>query len=204
VDTDRPEDYDGMAGDATGSPAPDATGSPAPDATGVAYAADPVAAPQSRLVLGTLAGLGVVILAIAAWVVLYLAMDKDYPGITVVAALAIGYVVREVSRRSDLRARLIAAVLALVLCVVGAVAAIAALIVNETPGGEEAGFLDSFTKLLPHSFQVINDRYQPRPWLTWLIFGAAVVVAFFSAAPAKAKQAKAAPAPAEPVSGDEG
>lgn len=203
MDTERPDEYDGTAGATPAADGADGAGSATTDATGVAYAdavdPAPVAAPKTRLLLGALAGLGVALLGIVAWVVLYLTTDRDFPGITVVTALLIGYVVREVSRRSDVPARLVSALLAAVMCLVGAVAAISALVVKDTPVGEAAGFVETFRGLMPHVFDVVNDRYQPRPWLTWLIFGAAVLVAYFSTAPAKPKKGAATAAPAEPA-----
>lgn len=175
MDTDRPDGHDDV------------------DAGGVAYAdavAEPVAAPKSRMLLGTLAGLVVVVLGIAAWGALYAALDRDYVGITVVLALLIGYVVREVSRRSDLPPRIVSALLTALLCLVGSISAVAVGLVL-LPEYTES-YWPTFTRLMERPQDVLKE-HNP---LTWAIFGAAVVAAFFSAMPPKPKKTKGAPAAA--------
>jgi hypothetical protein len=177
VDTDRPDDLTDSAAEPV-----------AADDT-VFAAAEPVAAPRSRLVLGTLAGLGVVLVGIVVWSLLYAYLKRDYVGVSVVFALGIGYVVREVSRRSDLTPRVVSALLAVVLCVFGSVVAQIANTAREF----HASFWDLLTDLLPDTFTIVSKRTA----LTYVIFAAAVVVAFLSAGPSKPK-AGAAADPAEP------
>lgn len=176
MDTDRPDDeataYEPIEVDASVS------------ATNATVTAE---APRSRLPLATLAGLGLVIVGIVAWAALYVAIDRAFPGITVVMALVIGYVVREVSRRSDLAPRIIAAALTAVLCVVGAyVAAVA-----DVAAQQDIPILDTVREQLRNAWVFLKAYH----WITWVIFAAAVVVAFVSASPAGSKQ-KAKPAPA--------
>jgi hypothetical protein len=165
--------------------------------TTTTHVSEPLAAeaPRTRLPLGILAGLGVALAGVAAWSLLYALAGRDYVGISVVFGLLIGYVVREVSRRTDLLPRVAAAVLAAALCVVGSTAALAANTAHE--------FHQPFTRilgdLLPHTFEILKDRNV----LTFAIFAAAVVVAFVSAAEPKPKKAKAGPPPGYEPPADE-
>lgn len=190
VDTERPDD------------ATDDAYEPVEVTTGIDMTVDAEPpAPKTRMVLGTLAGLGVALVGVGVWALLYRQLDKDFPGVSVVFALIIGYVVREVSRRSDLVPRIVASVLTAVLIVVGSVIALSAW---ETSDWQERGLPVSFQDVLeerfPQAFELLGNQ---RP-LTLVIFGAAVVVAFLSAAPPRPKQVKTAPASdPEPEAGPE-
>ena len=197
MDSERDESYDApdvadAVTDAQGLDGADAEPRYDADALGLGAGpvADPLAAPKSRLVLGTLAGLGVVLVGITAWSLLYAFVKRDYVGVSVVFALGIGYVVREVSRRSDLVPRIVSAVLAAILCVFGSVIAQIANTAREFP---EASFWDLLVDLLPDTFSIVSHRNA----LTFVIFAAAVVVAFLSAGPSKPAAPKAQPAPAD-------
>lgn len=133
------------------------------------------AAPTSRLGLGVLASLGVVAAGIGLWVVLLKSLDKEYFGVTVLIGLLVGYVLREVSRRSDMLVRVLAVVLTAVACVAGTLISRAAYL----PDGQ------SLTKI---------------PGMAYATFAAALVVAYISAVPSKPKKAATPPpAPADPV-----
>jgi hypothetical protein len=164
-----------------------------------AQAAAVAAAPRGRLALGIVAGLVAGVVAVAAWVALSAAMDRDYVGIVVVFALVIGWLVREVSRRSDVPARVVAAVITAAVCLVGSTAAVA----GDVASDYDVPFFRVFKDLLPDTFTLITKR----GWWAWVIFAAAVVVAFLSAAPAqqpKGKRAKsAAPADADERADDD-
>lgn len=176
-----------------------------PDSTGEAYepvdldvstdvdtfATEPAAPPLSRLLLALIAGLAVAAAGIAVWAQLYYWRNNNYVGVSVVFALVIGYVVREVSGRSDLLARILAALVTVAFCVVGFVSATAVGLVK-TYGAE---YWPEFKRMMKEPWTHIR----PAPVLTLVILAAAVVVAFISAGPTKPKQPKqpkAAPAPA--------
>ncbi len=133
------------------------------------------AAPKSRLGLGVLASLVVIAAGIGLWTVLLKSLDKEYFGVTVLIGLLVGYVLREVSRRSDVPVRILAVVLTAVACV--------------------AGTLISRAIYLPEG-QSLTKMQGIGPYLT---FGMALVVAYISAVPSKPKKAATPPAPAEPV-----
>lgn len=182
MDSERDDPY-GADDSLTGELA-DAPDDAAVDAEPVA---EPVAARQeSRLVLGTLAGAGAVLLGIVVWSLLYAYTKRDYVGVSVVFGLLVGYVVREVSRRSDLVPRIVAAVLTAILCVFGSVIALVANTVRVYPGEK---FFDVLGNTLPNTFEIVSKRNA----LTYVIFVAAVVVAFLSAGPSKPKAPAAAP-----------
>lgn len=185
MDSERDEPY---VGDEPGAGSDG--GFDANDPFGVGLDAEPVAAapPKSRLVLGTLAGLGAVLLGIVVWSLLYAFAKRDYVGVSVVFGLLIGYVVREVSRRSDLTPRIIAAVLTALLCVFGSVIAQVA----NTARVFHASFWDLLVDLLPDTFTIVSKRNA----LTFVIFAAAVIVAFLSAGPSKPKAPAVDPRPA--------
>jgi hypothetical protein len=177
VDTDRPDDSH------NGNPYENVeTTSSIEDTTWTsAEPAVVTAPPKSRLLLAILAGLAVVALGVAAWAALFMAANKEYPGITVVFALVIAYVVREVSRRSDFVPGIVAALLTAVLVIVGNVAGIAAGVADQY----KLPFLDVFRDLLPDAFTLLTHR----PALTLGIFAAAVLVAFFLTIPSKPRKA---------------
>lgn len=202
MDTERPDGtedaYEGGARSDGGYDAFDDAAAGASDGAAPVTAPAVAAPPRSRLPLATLAGLGVVVAGLVAWTLLYFALDRDYVGISVVVALVVGYVVREVSGRSDIPPRVVAALLTVVLCVVGAVSSASVGIVeDETFAALDLQWWPTFRGLMKEPWTVLESQRA----ITWAIFGAAVVVAFLSAGPAKPKKgAVAAPAPAaEPV-----
>jgi len=166
VDTDRPDDT--QNGDAYEPVEVDTS----IDETSVGAPVVTTAPPASRLLLATVAALAVAAVGVAAWAGLFLATNKEFPGVTVVFGLLIGYVVSRVSRRGDVVAGIVAALVTAVLCLVGNVAAISAGVVNQY----KLSFLDIFKDLLPDAFSLLTDR----PALTLLIFAVAVAVAFGS------------------------
>lgn len=181
MDTDRPDDeaYDPRDHDV--EPVEVTTEVEAEEA---AAAYDAPAEPRGRWVLGTLAGIAVMLAGVALWSLLYRSLERDYVGITVVFALVIGYVVREVTRRANVAARVLAALLTALLCVLGSLVAPVAYAVKVDPRGLD--FVDTLTEVMKRPFEVLG-RHQP---VTWAIFAAAVVVAFLSAAPPRPKQPK--------------
>ena len=146
-------------------------------------------APKSRLLLATLAGLTLVAVGVVAWPVLYMTTNRDFPGITVVFALLIGYVVRELARRRDLVPAVVAGLLTAVLCLVGNVAATAAGLSEQY----KLPFMDNFTDLMSNPFGVLVARTESQdlPVLRFVIFAFAVVSAFVSAMPPKPGKQKA-------------
>lgn len=152
----------------------------------------PVVAPRraSRLLLGVLAGLAVALAGVALWAVLYTKMEKDYVGVSVVIGLLVGYVVREVSRRADIPVRVIAALITAAACLLGTVVAEVAY----TASQYHFPFWDLLKDQLPHTFQRLGKRNA----LTFVIYVAAIAVAFLSASPPRPKRVAAPPPPAEP------
>lgn len=178
METDRPDDeaYDPRDHDV--EPVEPTTEAEAEEAS-AAY--DAPAEPKGRWLLGTLAGVGVMLAGVAVWSLLYRTLERDYVGVTVVFALVIGYVVREVTRRATVAARLLAAFLTALLCVLGSLVAPVAYAVKLDP---RFGFFETLGEVLKQPFEVLG-RHQA---VTWGIFVAAVVVAFLSAAPPRPKQ----------------
>lgn len=180
MDTDRPDDeaYDPRDHDV--EPVELTTEAEAENAS-AAY--DAPAEPKGRWLLGTLAGLAVVLVGIAVWSLLYRSLERDYVGVTVVFALVIGFVVREVTRRGTLAARLLAAFLTALLCLLGSLVAPVAHFVKANPQFE---YMDVLKQVFKHPL----DALRQNQGVTWGIFVAAIVVAFLSAAPPRPKQPK--------------
>ena len=139
-----------------------------------------------RLLLAILLSLVVAAAGIAAWSVIYVEAEREYVGVSVVIGLIVGYVVRLVSGRNTIPARLIAVLITALTCVVGTVAAEAAFTAN-TYG---IGFMKVFQDILPDALELMSRR----PALTLAIFAAALVLAFMSASPQEPKKKKRAPA----------
>jgi len=132
--------------------------------------------PATRLGLALLAGVGVIAVGVALWAVLVKSLDKEYFGVSVAIGLLVGYVLREVSRRSDLLVRGLAVLLTAVTCVVGT--------------------------LVSHAVADVTTGIGDLPWVAYATFAGALVVAYISATPPKPKKAATPPPPVEPV--DEG
>jgi hypothetical protein len=148
---------------------------------------EPVAAaPVSggkRWLLALLAGLGVALVGVVLWGVLYAVAKREFVGTSVVVGLVIGYVVREVSRRSDLPARLLAVLVTALACVGGTVVGEAAY----TAAHFKIGFWRVFGDLRPQTWELLQKRTN----LQLAIYAVALVIAFLAAGPAKPKPAAA-------------
>lgn len=148
------------------------------------------AVPPARWPLAILAALGAAALGIALWSVIFVAAEREYVGVSVVIGLTVGWLVRVVSRRSNLVARVVAVVITAIACVLGTVVAEVAY----TSSQFEFGFLKLLGDVLPNTFELLSDR----PGMTLVIFAAALVLAFLSAGPQKEKPSKRRGQP-EPV-----
>jgi hypothetical protein len=148
--------------------------------------------PGGNLALGVLAAVAVAALGVLVWTVLLLSGVKwNVAGITVIAGLAAGYLIRRVSGRSGLGVRVTAAVIIAVAAVVGTVTSVLAF----TSHSYKIGF---GTLLKHYKYRDTFTLLKHLPARTLVIYAAAVVIAFLSAGPQKPKAAKAGPAD-EPV-----
>jgi hypothetical protein len=149
--------------------------------------ADPLAdAPSGNLALAVLAAVGACAVAVVLWTVLMLAGGREFVGLTVIAGLAAGYLLRRVSGRSTTVVRVLAGLVTAVACVVGTVTAVVAF----TSRTYHVGYVD----LLRHfhyseTFTVVKHRRG----MTLVVYAAAVVIAYLSAGPQKPKKVKDEP-----------
>lgn len=171
----------------------DAATDPGPDAGAEAGVAETgPAGPGGNLALGVLAAVAVAALGVLLWTVLLLSGVKwNVAGITVIAGLAAGYLIRRVSGRSGLGVRATAAVIIAVAAVVGTVTSVLAF----TSHSYKIGF---GTLLKHYKYRDTFTLLKHLPARTLVIYAAAVVIAFLSAGPQKPKAAKPGPA-TEPV-----
>lgn len=157
------------------------------------FAAVEPAAPAARWPLAILAALAAAVVGVAVWALIYANLEREYVGVSVVIGLTVGWLIRTVSRRSNLVARVVAVVITAIACVAGTV-------VGEVAYTSKV-YKFEFVKLLkdvaPDTFKLLGDR----PALTFGIFAAALVLAFMSAGPQKPKQSKRRgdPTPVAPV-----
>lgn len=178
-----------------------------PDITGEAYepvevdvstesyvAAEPVVASKGRLLLAILAGLAVGAFGIAVWTQLYYIRKVDYVGASVVTALLLGYVVREVSGRSGLLPPILSALIAAAVGVVGSVSvAAASVVLTEELAALDPQYWETFRNGMKEPWNVLEGQTVLRS----VILVAAVVVGFISATPPKPKKLEAPPPPLE-------
>jgi hypothetical protein len=157
-----------------------------------AYDEEPVVAPAGRgakgWLLAILAGVAVVAVGVAGWGLLDTVATRDFVGISVLIGLLVGYVVRELSGRTSLGARLVAVLITAVGCVAGAT-------VGET-AYTAATYKVKFWDLLPEVdvWRLMTHR----PAVHYAVYVVALVIAFLAAGPQKPKT-KPAPEDAEPA-----
>ena len=162
------------------------------EATGL-DAATVDAEPGARWPLAILAALAAAAVGVVAWAYIYTTAEREYVGVSVVIGLTVGWLIRVISRRSTLPARILAVVITALACVAGTVTGEVAY----TAKTFQADFWRLLGDVLPDTFTLLRDR----PGLTYVIFAAALVLAFLSAGPQKEKPKKRdeTPAPAESV-----
>jgi hypothetical protein len=154
---------------------------------------DPLAAPPPRperrgsVPLALLAGIGVAILGIALWAVLHVLLEREIVGVSVVTAFAVGFVMRELARRSTIGLRVAAALITAVVCVAGHLVSTVAYTASQFDVGFVALLKDAAPDWL--SLLTEGDGHTVR----LLIFAAAVVVAFLAAGPKPEPKGKPAP-----------
>lgn len=182
---DEPVYADDAAGTTHGDPLGDGTYDD--DAYG-AVVADTVE-PGARWLPAILASLLAMAAGVALWAFIYQWREREYPGVAVVIALAVGWLMRVVSRRSTMPVRIVAVLLTALGCVAGSVVGHAAYASTQTP--------ESFGTLLGESIENTGNIVTDRPALTYVIFAAALVLAYLSASPQSPKKPKkgAEPAP---------
>lgn len=146
------------------------------------------------LLLATLAGLAVAVLGIVAWALLYVQVEREFVGVSVVIGFVAGWLIRVVSGRHDLPPRIIAVVITAIACVVGTVVAEVAFTASEYG----ASFTQLLGDVLPETFTILSKR----PLLTLAVFVAALVLAFLSAGPQSKDKTSPQVAPLEPLDED--
>lgn len=157
---------------------------------GSEFGGEPLAAPEApaerrgNVPLAILAGLAVAALGVALWTVLYVFAGREIVGVSVLTGFAVGYVMREVSRRSTVPVRVGAAIITAIVCLVGNVVARVAYTAAEF----DFSFWTLLEDVAPDTFKLLFERDA----LTLAIFAAAVVVAYMAAGPKQAPKQKAA------------
>ncbi|HEU0131738.1 MAG TPA: hypothetical protein VFQ85_12190 [Mycobacteriales bacterium] len=150
---------------------------PAPEGFPVAA---PEAQPRGSLLLATLAALGIAALGVAAWAIAFSVYpDREFVGIIVIAAIGIGWVLREVSRSSGIAVRAIAVVVTALGCLVGSTVASLVGVAHTFHIGFWTVFKDNYDEW----WRLLRDR----PALQLATFGLALVVAALSVTPSKKK-----------------
>lgn len=154
-------------------------------------AAEIAAAPPrpgaGRLLLGLLAALVVGAVGVAAWAGIYASREKEYIGVAVIIGLLAGYAMRAVSGRSDLLPRLLAVVVTALSCVAGSLAGEVAFVAHR--------YGAAFWPLLRHDADKWWSVMRHRSGIAWVVFAAALVIAFLAAGPQKPKKEKAVAEP---------
>lgn len=140
------------------------------------------APPPARWPLAIVAALVVGAVGVVVWGVASALFTRALVGMSVLVGLLVGYVVREVSRRSNLPARIVAVAVTAVVCFAGAFVGDAAYVSADTKTFGVRDLLDSY-KAKPF------EHFKDRPKLQFLIFAVALVVAYLAAGPAKPKAA---------------
>lgn len=149
---------------------------------------------RGSLLLATLAGLAVAVVGVVAWALLYVQVEREFVGVSVVIGFVAGWLIRVVSRRHDLPPRVIAVVITAIACVIGTVVAEVAFTASEYG----ASFTQLLGDVLPETFSIVGKR----PPLTLAVFGAALVLAFLSAGPQSKDKKSPQVAPLETLDGD--
>ena len=149
----------------------------------------PVAAtpPVGRFLLAILGGLAVALLGVVVWAMIVDRFDRQYVGVAVIVGLVIGWLMRVVSGRTGLGVRIAAALVTAVHCVLGVVAAQAMFAVNQFRGVK---FFDIFDDLIRDDVWNLLTDSKVVPVLSYVIFAAAMVLAFLSAGPQKEPKKK--------------
>jgi len=140
-----------------------------------------------KVVIATVAALVVAAVGVGIWAFIYAQAEREYVGVAVVIGLTVGWVMRVVSGRSTLPVRIIAVVVTAIACVLGTLFGDAAY----TAKAYNADFLTVLKDIAPDTFDTLSKR----PALTFVIFAAALVLAFLSAGPQKAKEGRVKNAP---------
>jgi hypothetical protein len=145
---------------------------------------------RPRLVPAIAAGLGVALLGVALFAVVYVVAKREYPGVAVVIGFAVGWVMRAVARRSTVLVRVLAAVITAVAVIAGTVAGQIAYTAKEF----HLKFLRLVGDIAPDTFTILRNR----TGIQLAIYASAVVIAVLAAWPSKPK-----PAPATVVRDDD-
>jgi hypothetical protein len=154
---------------------------------------------SGNLLLAIVAAVGVAAIGVALWGVLYATAKREFVGVSVLIGLLVGYVVRELSKRSTIATRLLAVVVTALACVAGTVVGEVAY--------TAAQFHTKFWKLFG---DVAGDWFtllRHRTGLQFAIYAAALVIAFLAAGPTATKRSAPVPPPPpgfDPVGGEAG
>ena len=142
-----------------------------------------------RWLLGIAASVAVILVGSALWALVYDWRNQEYVGVSVLIGLTLGWVLRTVIGRSDLPVRVLAVVLTAVGIVVGTVVGAAWFAASTNLPGI-GGFWDVLPDVAPHWWDILTDK--DRDQITYVIFAAALALAYLSAGPQSSKKKKAA------------
>ncbi len=146
---------------------------------GVLAAEEPLAAKRGNVPLAILASLAIAAIGVALWGVLAAKTLREYVGISVVVGLIVGYVMRELTRRSTIGVRLIASVITALTCVAGSVVGEVAYLTSDAGAPFWRHLRDNIE---PDAVWASLER---RNGIQLAVFAAAVVIAFAAAGPKK-------------------
>lgn len=152
---------------------------PMGDDLDTALAAPVAAGGAKRWLLAIVASLVVIVAGAALWAGVYEWRGQEYVGVGVLIGLSVGWLLRVITKRSDIVVRLVAVLLTALGIVVGTVVA-NAWFTTSLPGTVPT-FWDLLPDVLPDWWDILT--HPDREPMTYVIFGAALLLAYLAAGP---------------------
>lgn len=153
---------------------------PMGDDLDAALAAPAAGGGAKRWLLAIAASLLAIVVGAAVWAAVYDWRDQEYVGVSVLIGLAVGWLMRVITKRSDIVVRLVAVLLTALGIVVGTVVA-AAWFASSSPLATIPDFWELLPDVLPDWWDILT--HPEREPITYVIFGAALLLAYLSAGP---------------------
>lgn len=146
----------------------------------------------AQFLLGLLLAVGIGAIGVVIWALIYIKAEREYPGVAVFIALAVGYVLRVVSGRATVPVRIAAALVTAVSSLAGLYVGAVAFAVHSANKQSILRGRVKFWTLLKDDFkwEPIKSILKHHNWVAYVIFAAAVVIAFLAASPPKPKKPK--------------
>ena len=151
----------------------------------LAAPAAPAAGGAKRWLLAIAASLVAIVVGSAVWAGIYDWRDQEYVGVSVVIGLAVGWLMRVVTKRSDLVVRLVAILLTALGIAVGMVVA-ATWFASSSALPSVPGFWELLPDVIPDWWDILT--HPEREPITYIIFGAALLLAYLMAGPQSGKK----------------